>query len=383
MDNKKTIGIDARFYGEAGPGRYAKNIVNSLEKIDQINRYIVFLRKAGFEQYTPSNPNFVKVLADYKWYTFDEQIRFLISIYKQKIDLLYVPHFNIPVLYVGKLVTAIPDIIMHTFSTEEGTTLPPLYFKFKKFVYKVVVAWAVIRSKKVIVPSNTVKEDFLKVFPFARAEKFAIAYEGIDPDFSKSPSETETVMAKYEISKPFLLYVGSMYKHKNVETLIEAYKILKTRFGYNGHLVLIGKKDHFSNTLFEKIDQEGLRSDIIMPGQKWHVTDNEVVVFRKEAQMYVFPSLKEGFSLTPLEGMCHGLAAVISDIPCHREIYGNCVQYFDPNNVEDVADKVYELLVNTALKETLIQKGLELTKKYSWRTTAQLTLEIFTEALKN
>ena len=383
MNNAKTIGIDARFYGEAGPGRYAKNIVNSLEKVDQINRYIVFLRKAGFEQYTPSNPNFVKVLTDYKWYTFDEQIRFLIAIYKQKIDLFYVPHFNIPVLYVGKLVTAIPDIIMHTFSTEEGTTLPPLYFKFKKFVYKVVVMWAVIRSKKVIVPSNAVKEDFLKVFPFARAEKLVIAYEGIDPDFSKPPLETEAVLTKYEIIKPFLLYVGSMYKHKNVETLIEGYKILKIRFGYNGHLVLIGKKDHFSNTLYEKIDQEGLRDDIIMPGQKWYVTDNEVTAFRKEAQVYVFPSFKEGFSLTPLEGMCQGLVAAISDIPCHREIYGDCVQYFDAHSAEDIADKVQEMITDTALRESLVQKGLELTKKYSWRTTAQLTLGIFTKALKN
>ena len=94
----KVIGIDARFYGEAGPGRYVKNIIKHLEKIDHNNKYKIFLRKKAFSLYTPTNPNFEKVLADFTWYSFEEQFVFLKVLLKAKLNLLYIPHFNIPVL---------------------------------------------------------------------------------------------------------------------------------------------------------------------------------------------------------------------------------------------------------------------------------------------
>ena len=153
------IGIDARFFGKAGPGRYTKNIIEHLEKVDQENDYIIFMTKEGFEEYQPENKKFKKVLADYMWYSFSEQTAFLFMILKQKLDLYYVPHFNIPVLYPKKIGTAIPDMTMHTYSTEKGTTLPLWYFKIKKVVYKVVFWWAVFRSFRVIVPSKTVLEE--------------------------------------------------------------------------------------------------------------------------------------------------------------------------------------------------------------------------------
>ena len=135
MEKAKRIGIDARFYGKAGPGRYTKNIIKHLEKVDVVNSYFILLKKDNFEDYIPVNPNFTKVLADYPWYSWAEQTSFLFKVLSLKLDLYYVPHFNIPVLYPKKIVTAIPDMIMHTFSTEKGTTLWKPYFKFKKFVY--------------------------------------------------------------------------------------------------------------------------------------------------------------------------------------------------------------------------------------------------------
>jgi len=144
------IGIDARFYGEAGPGRYVKNIIEHLENIDNENEYIIFLRKKVFDEFVPKNNRTKKILADYKWYSWGEQLGFLFLVIKQKLDLFYVPHFNIPILYPGKLVCAIPDIIMHKFSTERGTTLFKPYFKLKKIVYKIVVKTAVRKSCKVI-----------------------------------------------------------------------------------------------------------------------------------------------------------------------------------------------------------------------------------------
>ena len=384
MNKEKTIGIDARFYGEAGPGRYTKNIVTHLEKIDHRNKYIIFLRKKGFDSYNPTNPNFIKILADYKWYSFGEQVGFLFKILKYNLDLFYVPHFNIPVLYPKRIVTAIPDLIMHSFSTEEGTTLWKPYFKFKKLVYKCVFWWAIIRSQKVVVPANTVYEDFLKYYPNIPKEKYIIAEEGIDPDIRNANiTNSEEVLKKYGIEKPFLLYLSSMYEHKNVPRLIQAFNILTSKYEFNGQLVLVGKKDKFSQGIGDMVENMGLGEKILLPGLKGYVPDNDACCLRKEAEIYVFPSLKEGFSLTPMEAQLFGKACAISDISIHKEVYGDSVLYFNPEDVEDMAEKINRLLNDKDLQNSLITKGYELVKKYSWDNTAEITLKVFNDILEN
>ena len=384
MNKQKTIGIDARFYGEAGPGRYTKNIVTHLEKIDHTNKYLIFLRKKGFDSYNPTNPNFIKILADYPWYSFGEQIGFLFKILQLHPDLFFVPHFNIPVLYPGKLVTAIPDLIMHSFSTEKGTTLWKPYFRFKKLVYKCVFWWAIVRSQKVIVPASTVLDDFLKYYPTISKDKYVLAEEGIDPDIrNANVANSEAVLQKYGIKKPFLLYLSSMYEHKNVPRLIQAFNVLVSKYGFNGQLVLVGKNDKFSQGIGDMVSKMGLGEKIIIPGLRDYVPDDDACCLRKEAEIYVFPSLKEGFSLTPMEAQLYGKACAISDISIHREVYGDSVLYFNPMDVDDMAEKINELLTDGSLQEELIKKGYDITKKYSWDKTAEVTLAVFNDILKD
>src|SRR3989339_875753 len=101
---------------------------------------------------------------------------------------------------------------------------------------------------------------------------------------------------------------------------------------------MTGKKDKFAQRFKTYINTQNLANKILLPGLESYVSDHELVALRKEAELYVFPSLKEGYSLTPLEAQAVGLACVISDISCHREIYGDSVLYFDPTNINDIAD---------------------------------------------
>ncbi len=381
----KTIGIDARFYGEAGPGRYVKAIVQHLEKVDCKDNYLIFLTAKGYDLYTPQNPNFKKVLANYKWYSFQEQFLFLAKLLKYRLNIFYVPHFNIPVLYPGTLVTAIPDLIMHTFSTEKGTTLPKPYFKFKKMIYKLVFWWAVVRSKKIIVPSKDVLKDFRRVYPQIPEDKYVLAYEGVDPDFLLADPNInpQDVLNKLQIKKPYLLYVSSAYEHKNLPNLIKAFKILLEKYSFEGQLVIVGKKDKFSEKIKELVTKEGLDNKILMPGLSNYVKDKEIVALRTQADLYVFPSLKEGFSLTPMEAQAVGLPSVISNIEVHKEIYGDSVVYFDPHNIEDIAQKINETLKSPEKINELKVKGLELIKQYSWDNTAEITYGVFDKLLQS
>ena len=94
------IGIDARFFGSIGKGlgRYTQKLIENLEKTDNENQYVVFLRKENFDEYQPKNKNFQKVLADYQWYTFAEQIKMPLLLNKFNLDLVHFPHFNVPFL---------------------------------------------------------------------------------------------------------------------------------------------------------------------------------------------------------------------------------------------------------------------------------------------
>jgi glycosyltransferase involved in cell wall biosynthesis len=244
-----------------------------------------------------------------------------------------------------------------------------------------VVLWAVLRSKKVIVPSNDVKSDFLSHYPYVSEDKFVLAYEGVDPAFLKCNLDHKEVLSKYSIKKPFLLYISSMYEHKNVPRLLKVFKRLMEEHGFEGQLIMIGKRDKFSERIYEKIQNEGLGDRVLMPGMETYVTDEETVALRKEALAYVFPSLKEGFSLTPMEAQVNGLPCVISSIPSHQEIYGDSVYFFDPEDVDDMLSKINDVIENEALRKELVKKGYENAKKFSWEETARITLEVFKEYL--
>ena len=116
------IGIDARFYGSIGKGlgRYTQKLIENLEKTDQENRYVVFLRKENFDEYQPQNPNFKKVLADYRWYSFAEQLFFPRLLRKYNFDFVHFPHFNVPLLYRKKFIMTIHDLILIHFPTHRS-----------------------------------------------------------------------------------------------------------------------------------------------------------------------------------------------------------------------------------------------------------------------
>ena len=162
----------------AGPGRYVANLLKNLEGLSN-NEFFVFLSAEGLEKYQPQSQNFHKVLCTVPWYSWKEQIVLPFLFSKYRLDLLHVPHFNFPILYPGKIVLTIHDLIIHEFSTERATTKAPLYYKFKRLVYRLIVKIGVIRAIRVIVPSNFVKQDLIKKYALSEA-KVVVTYEGVE-----------------------------------------------------------------------------------------------------------------------------------------------------------------------------------------------------------
>lgn len=151
-----------------------------------------------------------------------------------------------------------------------------------------------------------------------------------------------------ELVKNYILYVGNDYPHKNLARLKSA---------------------------FEKIKQEGLDYELILITE-W-VSETELDNLYKNASLFVFPSLYEGFGLPPLEAMKRGLPVVASNATCVPEILGDAALYFNPLNVDDMVEKIKKALIDRELRERLVKEGFERIKKYDWQKMARETLEVY------
>jgi len=371
------IGIDARFFGPKakGLGRYTQKLIEELELIDNQNDYIIFLRQENFDEYQPQNQRFKKILADYRWYSLGEQLFFPWLIYRQKVDLMHFTHFNLPVLYLKPYIVTIHDLILQRFGTSRGHFLGKIKYGFKSLGYKIIIHLAVWRSKKIITVSKYVKNDVIKSFEID-PNKIEVIYEGSSEKTSSSQIPTSS-LKKYKIQKPYLLYVGNAYPHKNLPRLIEAFKILREKDQSSLQLVLVGGEDYFYRQLKkEHCDTSGIcfGGGIIFTG---YVPDDELHSLYAGSALYVFPSLCEGFGLPPLEAMAQGAPVVASSATCLPEILGEAACYFDAENSADMAIKINEVLKNESLRQKLVSQGFGQIKKYSWRKMAEETDKLY------
>ncbi len=377
----KKIGIDARFYGPGGKGlgRYAQKLVEYLEKIEGGNKerqYIVFLRKNNFDLYHPKHSNFSKKLADFQWYSFGEQIRFPFFLYSQRLDLVHFCHFNVPLLYFKQFIVTIHDLILFHYPTVKNTSLNKYFYFLKLFAYQIAIRGAAKRAEKIIAVSKFTKDDIVANLGVSD-ECVEVTYEGCEKQCFLNENSDSEILGKYAIMKPYLLYVGNAYPHKNLERLIEVFSRIRNK-EKKLQLVLVGGKDFFYTRL-EEFVQKGHFEGVVFPG---YVPDAELDALYKEARMYVFPSLYEGFGLPPLEALAKNTAVVSSDKTSMPEILGNVVSYFKPENLDSMEKAINMVLENTRVKKPISKEVISQLKKFSWEKMSKETLQIYKKVLK-
>lgn len=372
------IGIDARFFGSLGKGlgRYTQKLIENLEKIDAQNEYYIFLLKENFEEYSPKSSNFHKILADFRWYSFAEQISFPKLLHKYALDLMHFPHFNVPLLYSKKFIITIHDLILLHFPTLKNTTLNPLLYWLKFFAYKLTIFSAIKRSQKIITVSQFTKKDILTHYGIVE-NKIVVTYEASENFLQKGVENDAKILEKYGIIKPYLLYVGNAYPHKNLERLVSSFELVgKEKSELN--MVLVGKHDYFYSQLKKKLLQKKI-SKVILPG---FIPDEQLRVIYENARAFVFPSLYEGFGLPPLEAMERGTPVISSDHPCMREVLGESAFFVNAKNEKLLAQGILEFLNDSALGKEFVEKGYRQIQKYSWRKMAEQTLFEYQKIIK-
>ncbi len=362
------IGVDCRLAGlrHAGIGRYIENLVQRLPQVGQDVTWVYFFHDAKQLQQVMGGvdlPANVEVkFAPIRHYSFAEQWQWPRVLNQAHLNLLHVPHFNVPLLYRGKLVVTIHDLLWHEYRGQRVTTLSPLWYWIKYWAYRLVATAAIQRATAVLVPAETIKHTLSRHYPSAEA-KVVVTKEGIAEAF-------KTPVSRHPGKKqPELLYVGSLYPHKNIQVVIQALRLLP-----DYKLVLVGARNVFQDQTRRLARELHVSDRVEFVG---YVTDAELRRRYLTATALVQPSLSEGFGLTGVEALAAGAPVLASNIPIFHEIYADAAVYFDPYSPADFVRAVAEV----ATHQPTSTQVARLVKQYSWLAMTKQTLVTYRQAL--
>ena len=201
-------------------------------------------------------------------------------------------------------------------------------------------------------------------------EKISVIYHGIDHTLFYPSKEHTKERQKY------ILAVGSIEPRKNLKNLLYAYAQYDDAFKDEYHLYLVGDKGWENSDIWHLI--EALGSWVHYTG---YISDSQLVNIYRNASLFVYPSLYEGFGIPPLEAMACGTAVIVSNTSSLPEICGDAAYYIDPLNIASIADGIQHILNNDLLREELIQKGLQHAQSFTWDKSAKEHSSVFEKVL--
>ena len=360
------IGFDARMISHPGIGRYIKNLLNAMLRLNTEHEFLVFgnkdlLATCNLQLTTDSIIHWNAPI-----YSIKEQLSNPFN--GHGLDIVHIPHFNVP-LGIGKgggkgkgrLVVTIHDLIY--------TKFPEYLPLVKRKIARFLINSAIKRSDTIISVSENTKKDILEISPIAE-KKTEVIFEAADPAFKVLCDKVrlDSVRGRYSLPENMVLFVGSLKKHKNIERLVDAYNKAKTRTPCN--LVIIGRYHKQDSKILRKIRSSG----IIYLGE---VSAEDIVAIYNLADLLVFPSLYEGFGLPVLEAFASGVPVAASNASSLPEVVGDAGVLFDPYDTDDICDKICKIMSDKALRHDLIEKGQERLKEFSWEKTAEQTLAVY------
>lgn len=368
------IGIDARFYGPrvggGGIGRYVAELVTNLQKLDQENEYVIFLKKENFHECVITNHRFEKRLVDVHWYTIAEQTTMPGEIKRARVDFMHYPHWNIPIFSKVPFLVTIHDLILlDDPKSARSTTRGALVHGFKYAGFRTVLESAIHRSRHIVTVSEYTKESILHHFGI-KTEKITVVPNGVNqPIDARDVSLTE--LGVYE---PYFLYVGNAYPHKNLEMMLHTFARYLETHPYT-QLVIAGRRDVFSHRLEREANEIGLPIGSIrfidLP------TDHELSELYRHTNLFIFPSRLEGFGIPPLEAMSYGTPVAAAEASSLPEILGAGANWFAPDDTEALEAIMIQATDDPSSLKSKSEQALKIASTYSWQNAARKTLDLY------
>ncbi|MFQ6014991.1 MAG: glycosyltransferase family 4 protein [Anaerolineae bacterium] len=371
------IGLNAQLlsltetYRGAGINWYIRNLLLNLPQAGPRHHYIAFLNEKGISSHHPaltlrrSRLPTAKPLVRILW----EQLWQPWAALREGTDLLHCLAFVRPLFSLCPVVITIYDLSFLLF---------PASFKPANRLYLTYLTrYSVKRAARLIAISASTKNDLAKLLQVPE-QKVDVVHCGVDKTFR--PIEDQRQLAAFRskrgLPEKVILFVGTIEPRKNVIGLIAAYSHLKEDFPHV--LVIGGAKGWFYEEVFEVVERLGLRERVIFPG---YIPQSELPLWYNAAQLFVYPSLYEGFGLPVLEAMACGTPVITSSTSSLPEVVGQAGLTVDPLNSEEIGQAMRQMLGDNELWDQMRQRGLERAREFSWLRTAQETVRVYERAL--
>jgi glycosyltransferase involved in cell wall biosynthesis len=257
---------------------------------------------------------------------------------------------------------------------------PEMHTRETNLTWKSSLNFIKNRTNIVICDSISTKNDCIKLLkiPEKRLKVVPLSADEQYKPIKNKEQINDELKLKYNIDYPFILFVGTLEKRKNVPTLIRSfYKLKKSKL--NHKLVIVGGRGWKYTKIFDLIEELNLQKDVIFTD---YVSDEYLVKLYNAADLFVYPSLYEGFGLPPLEAMACGCPVITSNTSSLPEVVGDAGIMIDPNDVDSLTDSMLKILTDNELREDMIIKSLERASTFSWKKTARETWDAYEEVLE-
>lgn len=370
------ISIDSRganWYAGTGIGTYTKQILKNILSIDSVNNYYLFWSGRDYESIL-KHCNVKISISSKKHHRFWEQYYIPELLKNKEVDVYHVPQngIGLPESKKSIYIATIHDLIPYIMPETVGKGY------LSKFISQMP---RIIASVDMIITvSEWSKKDIMRIFDVPE-NKIAVTYLAADDLFKPMDrvSASDHINKKYNIDGNFILYLGGFSPRKNVKSILVAYSMIYKNLSRDYKVVVIGsaRDDHqFLNKLSQSL---GIDGRVYFPG---YVPYEDLPYFYNAADLFVYPSLYEGFGLPTLEAMCCGTPTITSNVSSIPEIVGEGAMLINPFDTSELAKSMEMVLENNDIKADLISKGFERALSFSWKKAAQETLAVYENAYR-
>ena len=353
----------------------ALELIRSLQIIDTHNEYFIFVRPDDDRNCLNETANFhiIEVLG--LNYIFWEQI--MLPIYAQKcgVEILHCTSNTAPLFLSIPLILSLHDVIFMEKSTEKNTSSN--YQKFGNRYRKWLVPKIIQKCEKIITGSEVEKVNIIKTLGLEH-DNVVVIHNGVSSRFGKQMSDdlTHEIREKWNLKDDFFLLLGNVEPRKNVFNTVSAF-VLFAEKNTQVKLVITGLNSSFIEAILIKIGKKELLSRFVITG---FVSEEVLHTLYAEANVFLYPSLREGFGLPILEAMAFGTPVVTSNISSMPEVAGEAAFLVNPFSVEEISLGMQSAYKNDNLCQEKIKLGYLRTGMFTWQKTAEQTLKLY---LKN
>ncbi len=370
------IGINSHILaGEsAGIRSYADGLLAGLVAIDRENEYLLFGRRAPLqpflcgnvgveEAWLPTERRAARIL----WEHFILPLRARM----RAVELLHLPDHTHPLLD-----SPCPSII--TVHDLAFVRYPQTFDRNRRLYKNLFIKRSTRKAARIIADSGHTRDELLTLLGVP-ARKISVIHGAPHKRYHtvQAKEGSQRVRQKHGLPERFILYVGTLEPRKNLKGLLRAYHLLLKQGKNHIPLVVAGGKGWLFHEIFQLVETLGLQGRVLFPG---FIPGEDLPAIYNAAELFIYPSVYEGFGLPILEAMACGTPVVTSNTSSIPEVAGDAAILVNPASVEDLAEAMHRVLADAGLREELSKKGLERSRLFSWEEAARRTLKVYQEA---